>query len=310
MSALRRSGFHHRPTGRTAAAAAIGSLLLSACGSGGSGGGAAGPDPASLLPDSIRSSKLLRVGADLSYAPVGFKSTGGRPDGMDVDLAKALGDVLGVQVQFVDAPFDKLLGGLEASQFDVVMSGMTDNAQRQTGTDDDGKKTGPGVDFVDYFITGSSLVVAKGNPQHVSSLDELCGRTVALQKGTVQAALAQRQTAACEKARRPLTVKQTGTDDEALALVAQGKAAADLSDTPVAALAARQGRNGAGFQVVGEELQAAPYGIAVSKSDSGLRDALSRALDRVIRSGDYEKILAKWDLSSGAAQNAVVNGGA
>ncbi|RKE21091.1 ABC transporter substrate-binding protein [Streptomyces sp. TLI_171] len=311
LSAISRPVLHRRPSVAAATAAAA-ALLLAGCGSGGGTPDKAGAAPASLkslLPESMQTSGLLRIGADLSYAPVGFKGAGGKPDGLDVDLAQALGQVLGVQVQFVDVPFEKLLPGLEASQFDVVMSGMTDNAQRRDGSDDDGQKSGPGVDFVDYYITGSSIVVAQGNPQRISSLDDLCGRTVALQKGTVQAALAQRQNAACQKAHKQLTVRATATDDEALALVAQGKATADLSDSPVAALAAKQGRGGAQFQVTGEQLPAAPYGIAVPKADTVLRDALVRALDRVIRDGDYEKILAKWELLDGAAQNAVVNGG-
>ncbi|MFJ5232716.1 ABC transporter substrate-binding protein [Kitasatospora sp. NPDC088391] len=312
-SAARRPILHRRPSA-AAAVAVTAALLLSGCGSGdGASSTAKAPEPGAnlntLLPDTLQRTGVLRIGADLSYAPIGFKAAGGRPDGMDVDLAQALGQALGVQVQFVDAPFDKLMRGLQASQFDVVMSGMTDNAQRRDGADDEGQKSGPGVDFVDYFITGSSIVVSQGNPQKIGSLDDLCGRTVALQKGTIQATLADRQNQACEKVHKKLTVRTTATDDEALALVAQGKAAADLSDAPVAALAAKEGRGGARFQLTGDQLSQAPYGIAVLKTDTALRDALARALDRVIRSGDYEKILAKWGLSAGAAQNAVVNGG-
>ncbi|MFJ5923361.1 ABC transporter substrate-binding protein [Kitasatospora sp. NPDC092948] len=294
---------------RLGIAAAAGSLLLlTACSSSSS----AGPAPADLhgqLPDPVRSSGVLRVGTDLKYAPIGFKTADGKPDGLDVDLANALGQVLGVKVQFAEVPFERLFLGLQGREFDVVMSGMTDNLQRRDGTDAKGMKMNSGVDFVDYFVTGTSIVVAKGNPQKISTLDDLCGRTVALQRDTVQAVLAERQAVVCEKAHKKLTLQQTDTDDQALALVAQGKAAADLSDTPAAAYAAQQGRGGAQFQVTGEQMQAGPYGIVVSKEDTVLRDTLVKALDRVIRSGDYDKILAKWGLSAGAAQNAVVNGG-
>ncbi|KIQ63619.1 hypothetical protein TR51_34025 [Kitasatospora griseola] len=294
---------------RLAIAAAAGSLLLlTACGSS-SSGGSASADLHGQLPDPVRSSGVLRVGTDLKYAPIGFKTAEGKPDGLDVDLANALGQALGVRVQFAETPFERLFLGLQAHEFDVVMSGMTDNLQRRDGTDAKGMKMNSGVDFVDYFVTGTSIVVAKGNPQKVGTLDDLCGRTVALQRGTVQAVLAERQAAVCDKAHKKLTVQQTDTDDQALALVAQGKAAADLSDTPAAAYAAQQGRGGAQFQVAGEQMQAGPYGIVLSKEDTALRDVLVKALDRVIRSGEYDKILAKWGLSSGAAQNAVVNGG-
>ncbi|MFD8598749.1 ABC transporter substrate-binding protein [Kitasatospora sp. NPDC059646] len=293
---------------RLAVVAAAGSLLLAACGSSSSGGSVAS-DLHDQLPEQVRSSGVLRIGTDLSYAPIGFKNANGKPDGLDVDLANALAGVLGVRVQFNEVPFDRLFLGLQAREFDVVMSGMTDNLQRRDGTDDQARKMNSGVDFVDYFITGTSIVVAKGNPQKISSLDDLCGRTVALQRGTVQASLAERQAGLCEKTRKKLTIQETDTDDQALALVAQGRAAADLSDTPAASYAAQQGRAGAQFQLTGQQMQAGPYGIALSKEDTALRDVLAKALDRVIRSGDYDKILAKWGLSAGAAQNAVVNGG-
>ncbi|GAA4864166.1 ABC transporter substrate-binding protein [Kitasatospora terrestris] len=297
-----------RTAGRVGATAVAGSVLLTAC---------ASPAPKEpneeklhdRLPAAVKSAGAIKIGVDLNYAPVEFKSQGNKPDGLDPDIANALGEVLGVRVEFVDTPFDKLLPGLHAKNYDVVMSAMTDNRQRREGTDETGKQVTPGVDFVDYFIAGTSIVVSKGNPQNIGSLDDLCGRTIALQRGTTQAAIIQRQTGACEKNRKPMTVKLTDSDAEALALVGSNKAVADLSDFPVAAYVAQQGQNGAQFQVAGAQLQAAPYGIALTKENSELRDALTKALDRIIRNGEYEKILNKWGVGAGAAQNAVVNGG-
>ncbi|MCP2307533.1 polar amino acid transport system substrate-binding protein [Kitasatospora paracochleata] len=294
--------------GRAGVAVAAGSVLLTACAS----GAAKDPSQENLhdkLPAAVRSAAVLKVGVDLNYAPVEFKSSGDKPDGLDPDLAKALGEVLGVRVEFVDTPFDKLIPNLHAKNYDMVMSAMTDNRQRRDGTDDSGKQIDPGVDFVDYFIAGTSIVVAKNNPQNIQSIDDLCGRTIALQRGTTQAAIIQRQTSACEKVKKTLTIKLTESDNEALSLVAGGKAVADLNDFPVAAYVAQQGQNGAQFAVAGSQLQASPYGIAFTKENSELRDVTAKALDRIIRNGEYEKILGKWGVGAGAAQNAVINGG-
>jgi len=293
--------------GRTGAVVAAGSLLLAGCASGAAKGSE--ENLHDKLPASVKSAKVLKIGIDLNYAPVDFKDGGGKPDGLDPDIAKAIGEVLGVRVEFVDTPFDKLVQNLQAKQTDLVMSAMTDNRQRRDGTDDNGTQVNPGVDFVDYFIAGTSIVVGKGNPQSIGSIDDLCGRTIALQRGTTQAAIAQRQTGACEKVKKALTIKLTDSDSDALALVASGKAVADLNDFPVAAYVAQQGQNGAQFQVAGTQLQASPYGIAVGKDAGQLRDAVAKSLDRIIRNGEYEKILAKWGVGAGAAQNAVVNGG-
>lgn len=301
----------HRITGmaRLFATATTGGLLLTACSTPATAPATSGSALRAKLPAAIRDAGVLKVAVNLGYAPMESKGPKGEPLGLDPDLADALTRYLGIRLQIVDTPFDKLIPGLQAKQYDVAMSAVSDNRQRREGTDDDGKQVNPGVDFVDYFIAGSSILVQKGNPDNVSTLEDLCGRTIAVQRGTTQAAIVDRETGVCAKSGHPLQVKATDTDDQALAEVAQGHAAADVNDYPVAASIVQQGRNGAQFQVAGAQLQPSPYGIAVTKDNTALRDVLDKALDQLIRHGDYGKVLAKWNLSDGAAQNAVVNGG-
>ena len=56
-----------------------------------------------------------------------------------------------------------------------VLSAMSDTPERQKS-----------IDFVDYFTAGTSILVKKGNPQKINSLDDFCGKTIALQRGTTQ----------------------------------------------------------------------------------------------------------------------------
>lgn len=76
----------------------------------------------------------------------------------------------------------------------------------------------------------------------------------------------------------------------------------------MAAYAVKTSGGGNDFQLVGEQVEAAPYGIAVAKDQTQLRDALKAALDAVIKSGEYEKILKKWGADAGAIKAAVING--
>ncbi|MEV6207583.1 ABC transporter substrate-binding protein [Kitasatospora sp. NPDC051914] len=288
---------------------AAGSLLLTACGSSGPAKPSA-DDLHGRLPERIRTAGVLKIASDLNYAPVEFKASDGSAVGIDPDIATAVGKQLGVKVEISDTAFDKLIPGLQAKEFDVAMSAMTDNRQRREGTDDSGKQVNPGVDFVDYFIAGTSILVPQGNPDKIGKLDDLCGHTVALQRGTTQAAIVERQVGACARAHKPLTVNLFDNDSEALAELAAGRADADLNDYPVAAyVAAKGGPNGTKFEVVGAQLQPSPYGIAVSKENTELRDVLVKAINQLIRTGEYENILKKWEVSGGAVQNAVVNGG-
>ncbi|AUG82171.1 hypothetical protein CFP65_7600 [Kitasatospora sp. MMS16-BH015] len=296
------------PVSRTAVAA-LGGLLLTGCGS--------TADPASQtssalrerLPQAVRAAGKLRIGSDLHYAPVDFKDADGTPAGLDPELAAAFGSYLGLRVEFVDLPFEKLIPAVQHKEIDLAMSAVIDTKQRQEGLDDSGRPADPGVDFVDYFITGTSILVQHSNPLGISSLDDLCGHTVALQRGTIQDELAARQTAACDKVAKPLTIHRLDTDAQALAEVASGAAAADLNDYPTAAYNTRTSQGGSSFELTGAQLQSIPYGLTLDKADTALRDVLAKALDQLIRDGSYDKILTKWGINPGAVQGAVVNGG-
>lgn len=293
----------------TRALAAVGCLTLAACGSTASTGPGSGAELRSKLPQSIRDSGVLRIASDLNYPPVDFKGADGTAAGLDPDLAAALGARLGLRVEFVELPFPEVIPAVQNRKVDLAMSAVIDTRHRQLGTDDRDNQVDPGVDFVDYFITGTSILVKQGNPLGIRSLDDLCGRTVALQRGTVQDEIAERQTAACTKVGKPLRIRRMDTDDQALAEVTSGAAAADLNDYPVAEYNTRTGRGKGTFQVTGGRFQTSPYGITVHREQPALRDVLAKTLDQLIRNGEYDKILAKWDVPAGAVSSAVINGG-
>ncbi len=82
-----------------------------------------------------------------------------------------------------------------------------------------------------------------------------------------------------------------------------------MSDFPVAAYAAKTSGGGNDFRIVGDQVEAAPYGIAVAKGNTQLRTAIQAALDAVIKNGEYRKIVAKWRVEAGAVTEAKINGG-
>ncbi|MEE1788426.1 ABC transporter substrate-binding protein [Streptomyces sp. SP17BM10] len=293
---------------RAAAVLGAGGLLLTGC------GGAADPgaqaDLRASLPKAVKAAGVLRIGSYLHYPPVDFRDTDGKPAGLDPEIAAAVGDYLGLRVEFTDLPFEQLIPAVQAKRIDLAMSAVIDTKQRQLGAADDGHQTDPGVDFVDYFTTGTSMVVKAGSQLSLTTVDDLCGHTVAVQRGTLQDEFATRQQSACPRDGKQLKVDRFDSDDQALAEVANGTAVADLNDYPVAqyntTTPARTGK----FEVANTHfLQSGPYGITVAKDDSALRDAVSKALDQVILGGGYDKILAKWNVSTGAVASTVVNGG-
>ncbi|MFE9422879.1 ABC transporter substrate-binding protein [Kitasatospora sp. NPDC006697] len=297
-----------RRAARPALSVTAAALLLAGC--------ASTPPPAdspaalrALLPKAVRGSGVLRIGAALNYRPVDFRDDDGAPAGLDIDLANALAGRLGLKAQFTGQPFDTLIPDVQQHRLDLAMAGVVDTRRREAGVDADGRQTDPGVDFVDYFLTGTAIVVRSGDPLGIVTLDDLCGRRVALQRGTIQAEIAARQAAVCQKTGKELTVDQFDTDDQALAELASGQAAAGLQDYPVATWDTRPGNSRGQFQVTGAMLQTSPYGITVNKADTGLRDALAKTLDQLITDGSYGTILDKWGAQGGALPSSEVNGG-
>jgi polar amino acid transport system substrate-binding protein len=97
-------------------------------------------------------------------------------------------------------------------------------------------------------------------------------------------------------------------DIDALQQVKTGRAVANFEDFPVAAYNAKTSGDGKDFDVVGQQIGSAPYGIAVPKN-SPLLKLLQTALKKLIGNTTYDDILEKWNLRDGALRTAAINGG-
>lgn len=312
----RRTTAAHSRLAAVGAIVVAGALILTGCGDqtkdkkepSGSGSSNAAP-LADKLPAQIREKGTIKVGSDIAYAPVEFKDKSGKVVGLDPDVAAALGKQLGVTFEFENGTFDALLTGLRSNRYDIAMSAMTDNKSRQEGIDPStGKKVGEGVDFVDYLTAGVSIYTRKGDTKGINSWSDLCGKKIALERGTVSEDLAKSEAKKCPSSKK-LTIEPFDDDQQAQTRLRSGGADAVSSDFPVAAYAVKTSGGGNDFEVVGPQVQAAPYGIAVSKTNTQLRDALQAAVNAIIKNGEYEKILEKWGAQDGAVKESVINGG-
>ncbi len=218
----------------------------------------ADPKVAALVPAAIKSKGTLTVAADASYPPnESFASDGKTVIGMDPDLLKAIGAVMGLKVNVVNATFDSIIPGLAAGKYDIGASSFTDTKARE--------KT---VDFVDYFVAGESFFTKTSGGVSIKTIADICGHTVAVEKATTEEADATAQGGKCKAAGKPGVTVLTFPDQNGanLALVS-GRAQLGFADTPPAAYQVKKS-NGQ-FKLVGQAYAAAPYGLAMAKS-SGL----------------------------------------
>ena len=257
-------------------------LVFAACSdddddNGGNGGG--GDIDISGVPE--LDDGVLNVGSEIAYAPFEFFEEGTEtPDGLDIDLAKAIAAELGVSVEFLNTGFDGIIPALDVEEFDVLISAMTITDARSEE-----------IDFVPYITVGTGIVVPAGNPDGIASLDDLCGKTVAVQVGTIQFDMLEAQNESCDT-----DVNIVVFDSNPLAVedLRTGGSDANFSDYPVAAEDAAV--SGGELEVVNTQIAPENYGIGIRKTSTDLGTVIQAALDAIKADGTYAGILADWDL--------------
>jgi len=131
----------------------------------------------------IQEKGTLVVGINTPFPPYQFWDTRNNQQtlvGLDIDLANAIGQKLGVQVIFEDIAFDGLIPSLASGQLDIVAAGITPTeARRQI------------VDFTQIYLPGTTVALKLAtNTDDLNIFDNLQGHTVVVQAGTTQVDLA------------------------------------------------------------------------------------------------------------------------
>ena len=247
------------------------------------------------LPDSIQKSGVIKNGSDFNYAPMDYTAPDGTTfTGLDYDLAQAIGDKLGVKVESSNSAFGALIPSLQSHRIDVAIAFATLTQERE--------KT---VDFVQYTKSGTAIMVKKGNPANITSIDSLCGKAVGLLAGAVQVPIAQQQSDKCVAAGKPpVTINQLQKDPEVQLLLRSGRIDADLLDAPAAAYVSKSGD----FQVIPGSYGDRPHGIMFLKGNDQLRDVIYTAVQQLMADGTYKNIFAKYGLSDITIDAPKING--
>lgn len=257
----------------------VAALLLGACGGDDASDGSA-TTAASGASGGIEGVELVNDGqltvcSDMPYKPFEFEDDG-ETTGFDFDVVSAMGEQLGVEVEFVTTPFDSIIAALVAGDCDMIASAMTITDERKEK-----------VAFTDaYFDADQSLLVLKENAEKFATLEDLAGKTIGVQMETTGA------TYAAENKPEGATIKEFSTGDEIFPALISGDVDAALQDLPVngyrAATAPDQ------FVVTETFPTGEQYGFAVAKENTALLEALNGALDTMREDGTYDTIYAEW----------------
>ena len=248
---------------------------------------------AATLPADVRDSGKLVVGVNLPYAPNEFKNSEGKIVGFAVDLMNAVAQTLGLTADYREADFAKIIPSIEGGTFNAGMSSFTDTKERE--------KT---VDFVTYFNAGTLWAQ---RPGEAVDPNNACGKKVAVQATTVQETeeLPAKSKKCVDAGKPEIQILKFDGQDAATNAVVLGQADAMSADSPVTSYAIKQ--SSGKLEGAGEIFDSAPYGWPVKKG-SPLGQSMIKALEHLIKSGDYKTIATNWGLESGLIEKPVING--
>jgi ABC-type amino acid transport substrate-binding protein len=234
-----------------------------------------------LLAD-IKSAGKIVVGSDTTYAPFEFIETGATtPVGFDVDFANELATRLGVTAEIKTVVWDTIIPQLQAGEFDVIISAMTINDERDEQ-----------IDFSKpYYNSTQAILVADGNPKGIEDETDLdqAGLKIGVQTGTTSDVYI---TEAEASFTNTVELTRLAAFEDLYQKLDLGEIDVIIGDLPVVGYAAATG-------AVGGEVAAsfgAPeqFGVGIPEGETTLQTAINDALDEMLDDGTYDDIFDCW----------------
>lgn len=231
--------------------------------------------------------KVYQIGSDMTFPPFEYMEND-KPAGFDIDIANKIFEQSGDKANFVDSRFSNLITGLEAKKFDLVMSALYITQDRLEK-----------VDMVPYYMTTEALVVLADSEYQPKTRDDLCGKTVASQNGSMfPEQLRQMSQESCvSKGKKPITIREFVTSPEAVQALLAKAVDAHYDDASVAKSTVEKLKD---RLVISSTEPFFPVlgGIAVPKGDQKLLNKVKNGLDAIKQSGEYDQLIAKYNLQA------------
>ncbi len=249
------------------------SLVLTACGGNGSNVDNGKDDENTSTLQKIQDSGKIILGTSADYPPFEFHTMIDGKDeivGFDIEIAKYIADELGVELVIQDMDFDKLLGGLSTGMLDMVIAGMNPDPGRE-------------ANFTDiYYEANISVLAHKDNASQFTKVEDLYGKSVGAQIGTVQEDIARESI-------KDADVKALTTNSDIVMNLKTKKLQAGLLETPVAESYAAVNDDLLVIEDFVIDSGTGGVAVAVQKGDDELTQKLNEILEDIKSQGLIEK---------------------
>ena len=263
----------------------IAGLVLAACGKQEAAAPAASAAAPSAPPPAA-AAKVYVVGTDAAYAPFESQNEKGEIVGFDIDVVSAVAKKAGIEVKFVNTPWEGIFNNLAQGDRDLLVSAITITDER--------KQT---MDFSAPYFDAQQLIAVKADSK-IAKFDDLKKLKVGVQTGTtgdevVSKLIGKTSTAVKRFESTPLALKE----------LESGGVDAVVADNGVV-IHYVANNTGAQFKTVADaSFTPEQYGIAVKKGNAELLEKINKGLADIKADGTYDKIYTQY---FGAAPAAAV----
>lgn len=258
------------------------------------------PAYAQSLPDAVKAAGKIVVLNQPGYAPMEFKDPAtGTLMGLDIDLELALAKEMGVKVEWSESTFEQLIPSLLTGRASLIHSGMSDTEKRREN-----------LDFVDYMKSGAQFYTTAARKDEFKTLTDFCGKRIGMPKTTTFPADTAKWSAEnCEAAGKPAVIVM-GTEGAAdtFTQLKQGRIDGGMQGSETLPYLMSQDANA--FWKVGAPITTKLQGMGFLKKDKDIRDAYAAALKKLMDSGEYKTIFAKWNQQDNELDGVSINGAA
>lgn len=241
-------------------------LLLTGCG----GKSTSNEDP---LADGV-----LTAGTNDMYLPLEFRDANNELVGFDIDLGQALADELGVKIEWVPTAWDGIFNGLDAKQYDIVLSGTSITEDRLTG-----------YNMTDPYIANGIVIVSRTDATPAKTAKDLAGKTVGVQIETTADYAAE---ALKKQENVDYTVNKYDAMLDAFAALEGKQIDNIMTDISVAQFYTTLKPDV--YTISSDVLSNEPIGITVRKADTAFNDELNTALEALRKNGKLSELSIKW----------------
>ncbi len=226
--------------------------------------------------------KKVRIGVEGAYPPFSYVEPSGELAGFDIDIAKALGKAMGVEVTLVAQDWDGIIPALLAKKYDAIIASMSITEERK-------KK----VAFTDKYYQTPAKFVCKKDLMDAFSRAAIKGKSVGVQRATIH------DKYLTDNYGKDVVVKRYGTQDEAYLDIAAGRIDMLLADSVALSDSFLSKKEGKDYKFIGPDLIDPKWfgvgaGVAIRKQDKELVALFNKAIDTIRADGTYKAIQDKY----------------